>query len=143
MSLLYLPKVMHPPLYPNFAMSPKWEGLSHTPTPCGNSWVSFEYFLKFVFLGFLGDFFGFYGFYFFFGLSFVSQKFMIYRAAGDGGGYFGSPLYHFHLLQLTISGESSPLHIASSWTRTRNARMSNSFQIKSNLFFQKYWVKNV
>ena len=46
--------------------------------------------------------------------------------AGEGEGISLSPLYHFHPLyghldiSWAITAESSPLHIASSWSRTGN-----------------------
>ena len=51
-----------------------------------------------------------------------------YRTAGEGGRHFFHSSYHFHTLHrhLDISravpAESSPLHIGSSRTRTRNLR---------------------
>ena len=63
---------------------------------------------------------------FFFYLGFLSWTFTIHRTAGEGGGYLFDFPYHFHPLHrhLDISGaitaESSPLHIASSWTWTGN-----------------------
>ena len=53
-------------------------------------------------------------------LGFLSLRFTIYRTAGEGGGYFITPFFHFHPLhghldiRWTITSESSPLHISSS-----------------------------
>ena len=66
--------------------------------------------------------------FFFFCLGFFSLPFMNHRTAEEGGGHFfySSLPYHFHPLDRhldinrAISAESSSLHIASSWTRTRN-----------------------
>ena len=63
---------------------------------------------------------------FFFYLGFLSRTFTIHGAAGEGGGYLLTPVYHFHPLHRhldisrAIAAESSPLHIAGSRTRTRN-----------------------
>ena len=65
-------------------------------------------------------------FVFFFNLGFLSRTFKIHRAAGEGEAISLSPLYHFHPLHRhfnisrAIIAESSPLHIATSWTGTGN-----------------------
>ena len=65
-------------------------------------------------------------FFFFFYLGFLSRTFTIHRTAGEGGGIYLTPLYHFHPLRghldigRTITAESSHLRIASSRTRTGN-----------------------
>ena len=65
-------------------------------------------------------------YFFFFYLGFLSRTFMIHRIAGEGEAISLTPLYHLHLLHRhldispAITAESSPLHIASSWTRTEN-----------------------
>ena len=62
---------------------------------------------------------------FLFCFVFFSTKFMIHRTAREGGGYlFNSslpfpPASHLDISQ-AITAESSPLHIASSWTENRN-----------------------
>ena len=65
----------------------------------------------------------------FFYLGFLSCTFTNHRTVGDGERKRGirlAPLYHFHRPQrhldisLEITAESSPLHIASSWTQTRS-----------------------
>ena len=59
----------------------------------------------------------------FFYLDFLSRTFTIYMTAVEVVGYL---FYHFHLLDRrldinrAITENSSSLHIASSWTRTRN-----------------------
>ena len=59
-------------------------------------------------------------------LGFLSRTFMIHRQQGKGEAISLSPLYHFHPLHRhldisrAITAESSPLHIASSWTWTGN-----------------------
>ena len=60
---------------------------------------------------------------FFFYLGFLSQSFKIHRTAEErGGNLFNSfHLLHRHLdISQVITAESSPLHIASSQTRTGN-----------------------
>ena len=57
---------------------------------------------------------------------FFHKHLQITGLQGKGKGISLTPHYHFHPLQrhldisLVITAESSPLHIASSWTRTRN-----------------------
>ena len=59
-------------------------------------------------------------------LGLLSQTFMIHRQQGKGESISLTPLYHLHPLHKyldifwAITVESSPLHIASSRTRTRN-----------------------
>ena len=59
-------------------------------------------------------------------LSFLSRTFTIHRTVGERGPIILTPLYHFHPLhrhldiRRAITAESSPLHIASSRTRTAN-----------------------
>ena len=68
--------------------------------------------------------------FFFFCLGFLSRTFTIHRTVGKGWGYFFNPPYHFHPLyrrlniSRAITAESSPLHIASSWTQTGNCWIS-------------------
>ena len=63
---------------------------------------------------------------FFFYLGFLSRTFTNHRTAGEGGGHFFNsslplPPVHRHLdISRVITAESSPLHIASSRTRTGN-----------------------
>ena len=59
-------------------------------------------------------------------LSFLSRTLMNHKTAGEGEGISLTLLYHFdffhkylHITQ-AITAESSPLHIASDWTRTGN-----------------------
>ena len=65
-------------------------------------------------------------FFFFFYLGFVSRTFTDHRTAREVGGHPLTPQYHFdplyrHLgISREITAESSPLHIASSRTRTGN-----------------------
>ena len=62
---------------------------------------------------------------FFFYLGFLLRPFTNHRTAGEGEGISLTPHYHFHPLHRhldisrAITAESSPLHIASSQTRTR------------------------
>ena len=64
--------------------------------------------------------------YLFFYLGFLSRTFTNHRTAGEGEGISLTPHYHFHPLHRhldinrAITAESSPLHIASSRTRTGN-----------------------
>ena len=60
-------------------------------------------------------------------IGFLSWTFAIYRIAGEGGGYFFNssltlpPTSQLKLdISLTITTDSSPLHIAISCTQTRN-----------------------
>ena len=59
---------------------------------------------------------------FFFYLDFFSRTFVIHRTAGEEEAISLTPSYHLHLLRRhldinpAITAESSPLHIASSWT---------------------------
>ena len=63
---------------------------------------------------------------FFFYVGFLSQTFTNYKTAGKGDGISLAPHYYFHPIHRyldisqMIAAESSPLLIASSWTRTRN-----------------------
>ena len=60
---------------------------------------------------------------FFFYLGFLSRTFSNHRTAGEGGGHFFNsslPLSPASLSSWVITAESSPLHIASSRTRTGN-----------------------
>ena len=63
---------------------------------------------------------------YFFYLGFCSRTFTNHRTAGEGEGISLTPHYHFHPLHRhldisrAITAESSPLHIASNRTRTRN-----------------------
>ena len=60
---------------------------------------------------------------FFFYLGFLSRTFTNHRTAGEGGGHFFNsslPLSPASLSSWVITAESSPLHIASSRTRTGN-----------------------
>ena len=63
---------------------------------------------------------------FFFYLVFFRNHSLITELQKKGEGISLTPHYHFHLLQShldiswVITGESSPLHMASSWTWTRN-----------------------
>ena len=62
-------------------------------------------------------------FFFFFYLGFLSRTFTNHRTAGEGGGHFFNsslPLSPASLSSWVITAESSPLHIASSRTRTGN-----------------------
>ena len=58
------------------------------------------------------------------GIFHVHSRFI--RQQGKGEAIHLAPPYHFHPLHrhldisLAIAAESSPLHVASSWTRTRN-----------------------
>ena len=51
---------------------------------------------------------------------------------GKGDGIYSTPLYHFHPLHRhldisrAVTAESSPLHIANSWTWTWNLRFSSA-----------------
>ena len=71
--------------------------------------------------------------YFFFDLGFLSQTSTNHRTAGEVGGHFLTPHYHFYLLHLklgisrAITEESLPLHIASSRTRTGNLWFPSTF----------------
>ena len=62
----------------------------------------------------------------FFFLSEFSFTFTIHRTAGEGGGFFLTPLYHFNPLQIQLdisranTEESLPLHIGSSRAQTGN-----------------------
>ena len=74
--------------------------------------------MKGTFLIFLNDVFFFY-------LGFLSRTFTNHRTAGEERGHFNSslplPPLHRHLeISRAITPESSPLHIASSQTRTEN-----------------------
>ena len=56
-------------------------------------------------------------------LGFLSRIFTSHRTAGEEGGYLVSTTFHFHrqlYISRAITAESSPLHIASSRTRTGN-----------------------
>ena len=68
-------------------------------------------------------------FFFSFYVGFLSRTFKNHRTAEEGRGYFinsSLPLPYFHQLHRhldnsrAITAESSPLHVASSWTRTGN-----------------------
>ena len=65
----------------------------------------------------------FFFFFFFLDLGFISRTLTM---QGKGEGIYLTPLYHFHPLHRhldiswVITTESSPLHIAGSWTRTGN-----------------------
>ena len=67
---------------------------------------------------------------FFFDQGFLSQTFTNHRTAG--GDIPFTPHYHFHLLDRHLdtgwvtTEERSPLHIASSWTWTRNLWLPNA-----------------
>ena len=69
---------------------------------------------------------------FFFYLGFLSQTFTNYRTAGEGRGHFFNssslpPASHTHLdISRAITAGSSPLHIASSRTRTGNLWLSSA-----------------
>ena len=68
---------------------------------------------------------------FFFYLAFLSRTFADQRTAGKGEGISLTPHYHFHPFHIhldiswAIIAESSPLHIASSRTRTGNLWFSS------------------
>ena len=69
----------------------------------------------------------------FFYLGFLSQPLTNHRTAGKEKGISLTPHYYFHPLRRhldisrAITAESSPLHIGSSWTRTKNLYDSLSF----------------
>ena len=69
--------------------------------------------------------------YIFFYLGFLSQPFTNHRTTGEGETISLTPHYHFHPLHRhldigrAITVESSPLHISSSRTRTRNLWFSS------------------
>ena len=64
--------------------------------------------------------------FFFFYRGFLSRPFTNHSTAGEGRRHFLTPHYHLHPLHRhldisrLITAESSPLHICSSRTRTRN-----------------------
>ena len=66
------------------------------------------------------------GWIFFFRLGFLLWTFTNHRTVGEGKGISLTPHYHFQPLHRhlhigrVITAESSPQHIASSWSRTRN-----------------------
>ena len=64
-------------------------------------------------------------------LDFLSQiTFMNHRTAGEGGGHFFNPHYHFYLLHrhldisLAITAESAPLHVEVNWEPLVSQRIS-------------------
>ena len=64
--------------------------------------------------------------FFFFYLGFLSRTFANHRTAGEGGGHFFNsslPLSPASLSSWAITVESSPLHIASTRTRSENLRL--------------------
>ena len=71
-------------------------------------------------------------FFFFYLFFFLLRTFTIHTTAGEVAGIYLTPLYHFHPLHRhlditrAITAESSPLHIASRRTSTRNLRFSSA-----------------
>ena len=78
-------------------------------------------------------------FFFSFYLGFLSRTFTIHRQQGQGEAISLSPLYHFHPLHRhldisrAINAGSSPLHIASSRTRTGKALVSERKSLTTKL----------
>ena len=71
-------------------------------------------------------------FFFLSGFFFFHEHSRFTGQQGKREGIYLTPLYHFHLLHRhlgisrTVTAETSPLHIASSWTRTWNLRFSSA-----------------
>ena len=77
--------------------------------------------------------------FFFFYLGFLSRTFTIHRTADEGGSYFINSSHHFHPLprhldiSWVITAGSSPLHIASSRTRTGSLFISECKSLTTKL----------